>query len=109
MTTRQRATSSKIGDFEEKIFQELAELNRKVDQTNNDIAVLRKELGIEGEHGRLPIVEAKVARLETRVEDLLIERAETHARQRLVVTLISLFAGGLGAAVFTAVLRALGW
>jgi hypothetical protein len=62
--------------FEGRILDELKSLNLKLEEsirlgTENgaEIRSLRKELGMEGLHGRLPTIEAAIARMDRTQED----------------------------------------
>jgi hypothetical protein len=55
----------------ERIFTALGDIQRKVDQSleqgrdnGSDLKLLRKELGMDGQHGRIPSLESNVVRLE---------------------------------------------
>jgi hypothetical protein len=62
--------------FEGRILDELKSLNVKIEEAirlggenGAEIRSLRKELGMEGLHGRLPTIEAAIARLDRSQED----------------------------------------
>jgi hypothetical protein len=57
------------------ILEQLAEVKGKVNESleqgrenGNELKMLRRELGLDGQHGRLPIVEATLIRHEVRME-----------------------------------------
>jgi hypothetical protein len=89
--------------FETLILTELGKINEKVDRSleqgrenSEDLKILRKELGIDGAHGRLPIVEAAQADHEKRIAALEVLRVEANARHKLLVALIAALSGGAG-------------
>ena len=60
-------------------------------ENGNDLKMLRRELGLDGQHGRLPIVEATLLRHEARmekseerVEGLEISSSEANGKAKLV-------------------------
>lgn len=62
--------------FESRILDELKSLGTKVDEAvrlgadnGSELRSLRKELGMEGLHGRLPTIEAAIARVDRCQED----------------------------------------
>ncbi len=57
------------------ILEQLTEVKGKVEESlqqgrenGNELKMLRRELGLDGQHGRLPIVEAMLVRHEARME-----------------------------------------
>lgn len=91
-----------------RILLELSELKNKVDESleqvrecNTDLKLLRKELGVDGSHGRLPVVEAAVARHESRIGNLEAEKIEVHARHKLIHSILAFCGGGLGGSLIT--------
>jgi len=89
--------------LEGRILAELSALKGKVDESleqgrecNTDLKLLRKELGIDGPHGRLPILEAAMSRHEERLDDLETEKIEMQARHRLAHSILAFCGGGLG-------------
>jgi hypothetical protein len=119
MAARQQKESA----FETLILGQLKEIGSKVEESlelsranNQEIKSLRRELGLEGEHGRLPSVEMELKRiteradrLELRIGAVEVARIETRAKTGLVTTVVGFFSGGLGAAMFVAVLHWLGF
>jgi len=95
------------------ILEQLTELKGKVEESlqqgrenGNELKMLRRELGLDGQHGRLPIVEATLIRhelrmekTEARVEELETDKDEAHGKAKLVVTLVALMGGGAGGTV----------
>ena len=66
---------SKPMTIQAQILEQLTELKGKVEESlqqgrenGNDLKMLRRELGLDGQHGRLPLVEATLLRHETRME-----------------------------------------
>src|ERR1700742_3381057 len=62
--------------FEERILGELKALNVKIDESvrlgtenGSELRSLRKELGMDGLHGRFPTLEAAIARIDRAQED----------------------------------------
>ncbi|HEV2275628.1 MAG TPA: hypothetical protein VGR96_15760 [Acidobacteriaceae bacterium] len=96
-----------------RILSELSELKGKVDESleqgranGADVKLLRKELGLDGPHGRLPLVEATLSRNEVRMdkhevrlEELEAGEIEAQARHKLVTAALALCGGGAGGAV----------
>jgi hypothetical protein len=111
-----------MSNFESLILSELGQINHKVEESleigrenNREIKILRTELGLEGAHGRIPSLEAELKRLNTRlekqelrVEAIEVEAIESRAQHRLIATVIGILSGGLGAAVFSAVIHYFG-
>jgi len=104
----------------QRILQELSELKISVallrDKTdeiqeqgrenNNEIKLLRTELGLNGEHGRLPVIETTFLRMERRqddsekrIDDLEALRSENQGKQRLIGTVLAVASGGIGAII----------
>ncbi len=74
MTTR-KVKLATPGTIDAQILEQLAEVKGKVDESleqgrenGNELKMLRRELGLDGQHGRLPIVEATLIRHEVRME-----------------------------------------
>lgn len=100
---------------EARILAELSELKGKVDESlaqgrecNTDLKLLRKELGIDGPHGRLPILETAVGRYAGRLEALETERIEMQARHRLAHSILAFCGGGVGGTLIAALGRIFG-
>ena len=101
--------------LEARILADLSELKGKVDESlaqgrecNTDLKLLRKELGIDGPHGRLPILEASVGRHADRLEALETEKIEMHARHRLAHSILAFCGGGVGGTLIAAIGRIFG-
>lgn len=101
--------------FQARILAELSELKGKVDESleqgrecNTDLKLLRKELGIDGPHGRLPIVEAAVARHEEQISQLESDKIEMRTRHQLLHSLFAVCGGGLGGTLITILSRLFG-
>src|ERR1700733_7257184 len=108
-----RAKPSDALTIQAQILEQLTEVKGKVEESlqqgrenGNDLKMLRRELGLDGQHGRLPIVEATLLRHEGRMEksDLRLTLLETtnseaNGKAKLVVTALALLGGGTGGAV----------
>lgn len=104
------------------ILGQLMELKGKVEESlqqgrenGSDLKMLRRELGLDGQHGRLPIVEATLLRhevrmdkCEARVEELEIESSEAKGKAKLVAAVMALLGGGAGGALIALVAHLLG-
>jgi chromosome segregation ATPase len=80
-----------------------AEIQDQGQENGNEIKLLRRELGLDNGHGRLPVMETTILRMEKRqevndkrVDDLEAVRSENLGRQRLVGTVLALASGGVG-------------
>lgn len=98
-----------------RILDELSELKSKVDESlaqgrecNTELKLLRKELGIDGAHGRLPILEAAMERHAGRLEALETEKIEMRARHRLAHSILAFCGGGVGGTLIAAIGRIFG-
>ena len=94
------------------ILEQLTEVKGKVEESlqqgrenGNELKMLRRELGLDGQHGRLPIVEAMLVRHEARmdksderVEKLEAGNNEANGKAKLVATCLALLGGGAGGA-----------
>lgn len=63
--------------YEDEMLRKISEVNVKVDQSlkqgsenGEGIRLLRKELGVDGEHGRIPQIERSMATMEIRIDTL---------------------------------------
>lgn len=102
----------------QRILQELTELKSSVAvlrnktddiqgqsrENGNEIKLLRTELGLSGDHGRLPVMETTILRMDKRqdgsdrrIDDLEALRSEAQGRQRLIGSVMALASGGIGA------------
>jgi hypothetical protein len=104
------------------ILEQLTELKGKVEESlqqgrenGNELKMLRRELGLDGAHGRLPMVEATLLRhelrmekSEERVEALETGRNESAGRAKLVAATLALLGGSAGGAVITLLTHLLG-
>jgi hypothetical protein len=120
--TTPRATPAGQSELHNQILEQLAEVKGKVDESLlqgrenvNELKMLRRELGLDGQHGRLPIVEATLIRHEVRMEksDLrltLLESgtSEAKGKAKLVATMLALLGGGTGGAAIALVAHFLG-
>lgn len=98
-----------------RILEQLVELQRKVDesleqgrQNGEEIRMLRKELGLDGPHGRIPLVETAVQTLLDRVSTLERLRIENDGKKKLVTGALALLSGGAGGALIALLGRLLG-
>jgi hypothetical protein len=104
------------------ILEQLAEVKGKVDESleqgrenGNELKMLRRELGLDGQHGRLPIVEATLIRhevrmdkSEARIDKLEIGNSEANGKAKLVATSLALLGGGAGGALIALIAHLLG-
>ncbi len=103
--------------LEAQILEQLTELKKRVEdslqqgrENGNELKMLRRELGLDGAHGRLPIVEAglvrheaQMERMDARVNELETGRSEASGKAKLVATAVALLGGGAGGAVISLV------
>jgi chromosome segregation ATPase len=82
------------------------EIQEQSRENGNEIKLLRTELGLNGEHGRLPVMETTILRMEKRqeesdkrIDDLEALRSENQGRQRLIGSVVALAGGGIGAII----------
>lgn len=113
---------TKPSSFEGLILEQLSNITLKVEESltlsrdnNREIKSLRTELGLEGEHGRFPSLEVELKRLNTRadkqemrIDAMEVSAIESRAQHRLIATVLGILSGGLGAAVFSAVIHYFG-
>jgi hypothetical protein len=104
------------------ILEQLTELKSKVEESlqqgrenGNDLKMLRRELGLDGQHGRLPIVEATLLRHEARMEknEARVDGLETGSNEakgkaKLVAAALALMGGGAGGALIALLAHLLG-
>jgi hypothetical protein len=104
------------------ILEQLMELKGKVEESlqqgrenGNELKMLRRELGLDGQHGRLPMVEATLLRHESRmeksearVEGLEISSSEAKGKAKLVATALALLGGGAGGALIALLAHLMG-
>lgn len=107
------AKPSGASNIQARILEQLMELKGKVEESlqqgrenGNDLKMLRRELGLDGQHGRLPIVEATLIRHEARMEKnearvdgLEAGNSEANGKAKLVATALALLGGGAGGAL----------
>jgi hypothetical protein len=84
-------------------------------ENGNELKMLRRELGLDGQHGRLPIVEATLIRhevrmdkSEARIDKLEIGNSEANGKAKLVATSLALLGGGAGGAMIAVLAHLLG-
>ncbi len=113
-SAKRRDSQSEWLPFQGRILEQLAELQRKVDesleqgrQNGEEIRMLRKELGLDGPHGRIPLVEAAVQTLLERVSTLERLRIESDGKKKLVTGALALLSGGAGGALIALIGRLL--
>ncbi len=113
---------SKPMTIQAQILEQLTELKGKVEESlqqgrenGNDLKMLRRELGLDGQHGRLPLVEATLLRHETRMEknEGRVDALETGSNEakgkaKMVATTLALVGGGAGGAVIALLAHLLG-
>lgn len=83
------------------IIDKLANLMAKLEQTQNQIMLLRLELGMDGIHGRIPIAEATLVehrkRMDNMDEDIDTLKhgvSESVGKNKLLTTIMGLAGGG---------------
>jgi hypothetical protein len=120
MTPRAKSTGS--ATIQTQILEQLTEVKGKVDESleqgranGNELKMLRRELGLDGQHGRLPIMETTLIRHEARMEkcDTRIDKLETgfseaNGKAKLVATSLALLGGGAGGALIALIAHLLG-
>jgi hypothetical protein len=111
-----------LGTIQTQILEQLTELKGKVEESlqqgrenGNELKMLRRELGLDGQHGRLPLVEATLVRHEARMDknDLRVDKLESGSneadgRAKLLATALSLLGGGAGGALIALAAHLLG-
>ena len=116
------APNAKPNTLQVQILEQLTELKGKVEESlqqgrenGNDLKMLRRELGLDGQHGRLPIVEATLLRHEARMEknEARVDGLETGSNEadgkaKLVATALALMGGGAGGALIAWLAHVLG-
>jgi chromosome segregation ATPase len=82
------------------------EIQEQSRENGNEIRLLRIELGLNSEHGRLPVMDKTILQIEKRqedsnkrVDDLESIRSENQGKQRLIGTVLALASGGVGAII----------
>jgi hypothetical protein len=107
------AKPSGAATIQTQILEQLTEVKSKVEESlqqgrenGNELKMLRRELGLDGRHGRLPIMEALLVRHEARMEKsddrvdkLEADTNEAKGKAKLVATSLALLGGGAGGAV----------
>jgi hypothetical protein len=115
-------SSKPSGTIQAQILEQLMELKGKVEESlqqgrenGNELKMLRRELGLDGQHGRLPIVEATLIRhearmekSEARVEGLEIGSSEAKGKAKLIAATLALLGGGAGGALIALLAHLLG-
>lgn len=83
------------------IMDKLAGLMQTVEQTRNQIMLLRLELGMDGIHGRIPIAEAtliehrkRMDNMDDDIDTLKHGVSESVGKNKLLTSLIGLASGG---------------
>ncbi len=114
--------AARTGTIQAQILEQLTEVMGKVDESlqlgrecGNEVKMLRRELGLDGQHGRLPIVEATLVRHEARMEknDQRVDKLEAGSNEatgkaKLVATAAALLGGGAGGAMIALAAHLLG-
>ncbi len=117
---QEKAASART--LQAQILEQLTELKGKVEESlqqgrenGNELKMLRRELGLDGHHGRLPIVEATLVRhelrmdkAEGRVDGLETVKSEANGKAKLVVTMVALMGGGAGGTVIALLAHLMG-
>lgn len=112
----------KTPTIQAQILEQLTELKGKVEESlqqgrenGTELKMLRRELGLDGQHGRLPIVEATLIRHEVRMEkwEMRVNELETNhneakGKAKLVGTAVALAGGSAGGALIAMMAHLLG-
>jgi hypothetical protein len=110
------------GTIQAQILEQLTEVKGKVEESlqqgrenGNELKMLRRELGLDGQHGRLPIVEttlirheARMEKSDARVDNLETQTSEANGKAKLVATSLALLGGGAGGALIALLAHLLG-
>jgi hypothetical protein len=110
------------GAIQAQILEQLTEVKGKVEESlqqgrenGHELKMLRRELGLDGQHGRLPIVEATLVRHEARMEKsearvdaLETGTSEANGKAKLVTSAVALLGGGAGGALIALVAHLFG-
>jgi hypothetical protein len=119
---QEKATVVVRSSLHAQIMEQLTEVKGKVDESLlqgrenvNELKMLRRELGLDGQHGRLPIVEATLIRHELRMDKgevrlnlLETGNSEANGKAKMVATALALLGGGAGGAVIAMIAHLLG-
>jgi hypothetical protein len=116
------AKPASAGAIQAQILEQLTEVKSKVEESlqqgrenGHELKMLRRELGLDGQHGRLPIVEATLVRHEARMEKsearvdaLETGTSEANGKAKLVASAVALLGGGAGGALIALVAHLFG-
>jgi hypothetical protein len=108
--------------FSAKILEQLTKVEAKVEESleqgranGYELKMLRRELGLDGQHGRLPLVETALTRHElrmdksdARIEHLEVFSSEAVGKAKLVGATLALLGGSAGGTVIALVMHLLG-
>jgi len=108
-----RGKPAGAGAIQAQILEQLTEVKGKVEESleqgrenGNELKMLRRELGLDGQHGRLPIMEttlmrheARMEKCDARLEKLEIGSSEANGKAKLVATSLALLGGSAGGAL----------
>ncbi len=114
--------AARTGTIQAQILEQLTEVMGKVEESlqqgrecGNELKMLRRELGLDGQHGRLPMVEATLVRHEARMEksELRLDKLEAGSNEasgkaKFVAAGMALVGGGAGGAAIALVGHLLG-
>jgi hypothetical protein len=117
-----RGGKAEDATLQARILEQLTEVKGKVEESlqqgrenGNELKMLRRELGLDGQHGRLPIVEATLMRHElrmekneARVDQLETGNSEAQGKAKLVAASLALLGGGAGGALIALLAHLLG-
>ena len=117
-----KGRSTGLPTIQVQILEQLTELKKRVEdslqqgrENGNELKMLRRELGLDGAHGRLPIVEAALVRHEAQTERLDVRMKKLEAgsheatgKAKLVGTALALLGGGAGGALISILAHLLG-
>jgi hypothetical protein len=111
-----------LQNIQDQILEQLTEVKQRLEdslqqgrENGNELKMLRRELGLDGAHGRLPIVEAALVRheaqterMDARMKKLEAVGNEAGGKAKMVGTALALLGGGAGGAVISLLAHLLG-
>jgi hypothetical protein len=111
-----------LQNIQDQILEQLTEVKQRLEdslqqgrENGNELKMLRRELGLDGAHGRLPIVEAALVRheaqterMDARMKKLEAVGNEAGGKAKMVGTALALLGGGAGGAVISLLAQLLG-
>jgi hypothetical protein len=120
--TPTRSKLSASAAIQAQILEQLTEVKGKVEESleqgrenGNELKMLRRELGLDGQHGRLPIMEttlmrheARMEKCDARIDKLEMASSEADGKAKLIATSLALLGGGAGGALIALLAHLLG-